>query len=276
MSQELTLNQGIKRAGAFEKRVHEIDFLRGVLILIVLMDHLLNNFLLNTDTWYQITGNVFWHYFYNGMVFYWDSIARQIIRYICLIAFVTISGISCSFSRNNWKRAGEMLLVYAFLAVVTNFMQAWHTLGSDSVVIIDFNVIGVLAWSTLFYCFVQNRSWKGLLASGLCWLLFSSYGMDIIHSIPGTSLARVPALIMPTFQTGDWMPLVPYIGFFFIGVLIGYFVYADKKSKVRRFEWERPFCFVGRYTIYIYLGHQIILIPLFMAITAIMRSCYGM
>ena len=275
MSNELVMESHSRKAGAFEKRVHEVDCLRGILIIIVLIDHILNNFLLNTLDWYEITNNVFWYHFYQAMEFYWDSIARQIIRYICLIAFCTISGVSCAFSRNNWKRAGEMILVFAVLAVGSNLLQAWKWLGGTAT-IIDFNVIGVLAFSTLFYCFVQNQSWKGLLASTLCWFLFCSYGMATIMAIPGTAKARVPALIQPTIRTADWMPIVPYIFFFFVGALIAYFFYQDKKSKFKRFEWERPFCFVGRYTLYIYLGHQAVLIPVFMIITAILRASYGM
>ena len=275
MSNELTLDAQPRRIGAIEKRVHEVDFLRGVLIIIVLLDHILNNFLLNTENWYKITGNIFWLDFYDAMRFYWDCLARQIIRYVCLIAFCTISGISCAFSRNNWKRAGEMILVFAVLAAGSNLLDAWVWLG-DTNTIIDFNVIGVLAFSTLFYCFVQNCSWKGILAAALCWFLFCSYGMDIINSIPGTEFARAPALIKPRFETADWMPIVPYIFFFFMGAFISYFVYRDRKSKLPRFEWERPFCFVGRYTLYIYLGHQAIFIPIFMIITAILRANYGM
>ena len=276
MSNELVLEAHTRKPGAFEKRVHEVDFLRGLLIIIVLIDHILNNFLLNTETWYQITGNEFWLNFYNAMCFYWDSVARQIIRYMCLIAFCFISGVSCAFSRNNWKRAGEMILVFALLAVGSNLLEAWKALGPNTDCIIDFNVIGVLAFSTLFYCFVQNATWKGLLASTLCWLLFCTYGMEILASIPGTLDARVPALFEPKFVTADWMPLVPYISFFFLGALFSYFFYQDKKSKLPRHEFERPFCFVGRYTLYIYLGHQVVFIPLFMIITAILRASYGM
>jgi len=274
MSNELIAEAQPRRVGAFEKRVHEVDFLRGVLIIIVLIDHILNNFLLNTHEWYLITGNIFWEDFYGAMRFYWDSIARQIIRPICLIAFCTISGISCAFSRNNWKRAGEMIVVFAVLAVGSNLLQAWGWLG-DTCTIIDFNIIGVLAFSTLFYCFVQNSSWKGLLASTLCWGLFVTYGMALINSIPGTQLARAPALVKPLFETADWMPIVPYIFFFFLGAIIAYFFYSDRKSKLPRHEWERPFCFVGRYTLYIYLGHQVVFIPIFMIITAILRANYG-
>lgn len=274
MTNELTLPQQTTRLGAFEKRVHEVDLIRGILIIIVLIDHILNQFLLNTDEWYLITNNIFWRYFYEGMEFYWDCTARAIIRQICLIAFTFISGVSCAFSRNNWRRAGEMILIFGILAVGSNLLQAWGWLGNTAT-IIDFNVIAVLAFSTLFYCFVQNCSWKGILASMLCWFLFSTYGMEILRSIPGSLNARVPALFEPNFRTGDWMPLVPYIAFFFLGALYAMFVYQDKKSKLPRGEWERPFCFVGRNTLWIYLGHQVVLIPLFMIITAIMRACYG-
>lgn len=263
-----------RRAGAFEKRAHEIDFIRGILIIVVILDHIMNNFMNHANTWYQITGIEFWHNFYLFADWYWFSIPRQIIRQIALISFCFISGISCAFSKNNWKRAGLMVTVFAVLQVVGNLLQAWNVLPGVNT-IIDFNVIGVLAFSTLFYCFVQNCSWKGLTASMLLWLLFSTYGMNIIRTIPGTEVARVPSLIEPTFTPADWMPLVPYIAFFFMGAILSYFVYQDRKSKIRRFEWERPVCFIGRHTIWIYLGHQVIFIPLFMLITYIVRVAYG-
>jgi len=263
-----------KRVGAFEKRVHEVDLIRGILILIVLIDHILNCFLLHSLSWRDSTGNMFWQQFHDAMQWYWDCIPRQIIRQICLILFCFISGISCAFSRNNWKRACQMILVFAIIQVGSNLLQSWAWLGS-TYTIIDFNVIGVLAFSTLFYCFIQNCSWKGLLASTLLWGLFVTYGMDIIRTIPGTLNARVPSLVEPLFQTGDWMPLVPYILFFFMGALFSYFVYQDKTSKVRRHEWERPFCFVGRHTIWIYLGHQAVFIPIFMLIDLFVRLAHG-
>ena len=41
MSQAIVKDGSITRKpGAFEKRIHEIDFVRGFLIMLVLMDHL--------------------------------------------------------------------------------------------------------------------------------------------------------------------------------------------------------------------------------------------
>ena len=263
-----------RRIGVFEKRVHEIDFLRGLLIVIVVIDHILNNIFLNSETWYQITGAEVWHNIYLATKWYWFCTPRQVIRVGCLAAFCFISGISCAFSKNNWKRAGLMIVVFALLQVGSNLLSAWGVLGEGGRVI-DFNVIGVLAFSTLFYCFIQDKSWKILLASTLLWLLFSSYGMDILRTIPGTMTARVPSLVEPTFTPGDWMPLVPYIVFFFLGALVSYFVYQDRKSKLPRHEWERPMCFIGRHTIWIYLGHQVVFLPIFAIITAVLRATYG-
>ena len=263
-----------RRLGAFEKRAHEIDFVRGVLIIVVLLDHIMNNFMIHSNTWYEITGIEFWHNMYLFSDWYWFCPARQLIRQICLIAFCYISGISCAFSKNNWKRAGLMILVFGLLQVITNLLQAWNLVPGTTFAV-DFNIIGVLAFSTLFYCFVQNQSWKGLTASMLLWLLFSTYGMDILRTIPGTEVARVPALVDPLFTPADWMPIVPYIAFFFMGAITSYFFYQDRKSKLPRGEWERPICFIGRHTIYIYLGHQVVFVSLFILITAIVRAAYG-
>ena len=35
-----TLGRKQRKPGLFEKRIHEIDFARGILIILVLMDHL--------------------------------------------------------------------------------------------------------------------------------------------------------------------------------------------------------------------------------------------
>ena len=41
MSEEVIQSASIRRKpGAFEKRIHEIDFIRGLLMVLVLMDHL--------------------------------------------------------------------------------------------------------------------------------------------------------------------------------------------------------------------------------------------
>ena len=198
-------------------------------------------------------------------------------RYIALILFCFVSGLSCAFSRNNWKRACEMVALWFVIFIGGRIIQASKILP-DVVTCIDFNVIGVLAFSTLFYCFIQNCSWKGKLASTLLWYLASTVLIYALRAVPNIDTVYCPPLFDPASAgqlQADWMPLVPYIFFFFLGATLTSIIYKEKKSLLPRHEFERPVCFVGRHTLIIYLAHQAVLIPLFFAIDTIMRAVYG-
>ena len=275
-----------RKPGAFEKRIHEIDFLRGFLILLVIMDHLFWCLKAYNLNWYfasggNITssfwdgiqyketfegGNSFFYWMYAIFNYYWVSLARDVVRYIALFGFCFLSGISSAFSRNNWVRAGQMIGVFAVILVGSNLLDASGIL--NQVTRIDFNVIGVLAFSTLFYCFVQNRSWKGMLAATLGLVLFWWYLLPWMAESP-LGKGYAPALWAGTEIYADWMPLFPYIIFFFAGAIFSYFFYAPTKKSLisHRGDWERPFCFAGRHSLIIYLGHQFVLTPLFLLIT---------
>lgn len=281
MSELVIDNQNVsrKRVGAFEKRIHEVDLLRGLLILLVVFDHIMNNIMLHSISWAEwVPSNPAFENLMNGMIWYWNGEPRAVIRYVALFLFCFVSGISSQFSRNNWKRAGELLIVWGILLVGGRLLEAYQWLPNTNTRI-DFNIIGVLAFSTLFYCFIQNQSWKGMLASCLIWFLVSCYLVPFLGAI--NDVANNPDVYIPVlwngkrYFTGDWMPLFPYITFFFMGAVFSYFFYRAKKSYFTRHEWERPFCFVGRNTIWIYLGHQVIFIPIFMLIDVIIKASYG-
>ena len=274
MSEHIIKNGSITRKlGAFEKRIHEIDLIRGLLIILVVMDHLFWCFKQFNYDWFNATGqtNEFFHGMYVVFNFYWTSIARRIVRQVALFGFCFISGISSAFSRNNWVRAGEMILVFAIIAVGSNLLQVSGWFG-DRVMRIDFNVIGVLAWSTLFYCFADKKTWRSILVGLLLSFLMCWY---IIPWLEKTPLVHgyAPALWYPEVAQGDWMQLFPYCTFFFMGALFSYFIYAPTRQslvKVRR-NWERPFCFIGRHTLFIYCSHEILLTAIFMAIGAMIH-----
>ena len=275
MSDIASASKGISRkVGAFEKRIHEIDFARGFLIALVLMDHLF--------CWiWQYNGS--WAYsammagrpyeFYKAVSeafrFYWYSDARQIVRYIALFGFCFVSGISTAFSRNNWIRAAQMIAFAFVLTIGSNILDAFlrEPLDLDTMRI-DFNVIAVLAWSTLFYCFIQNRSWRGLVCMLLGSLLVAWYFVPWLQSVNYIHDLNIyaPPFIEPDAAQADWMPLFPFMCFFLMGALLAHFVYLpDKKSLIKhRGNWERPFCFMGRHSLLFYVCHQAVLIPFFL------------
>lgn len=259
---------------AFDKRIHEVDLIRGILIIFVIVDHLLNCFLLHSTSFYEITGNSFWNGMYNAMVFYWNNPARTVIRWVILALFCFISGVSCSFSRNNWKRAAEAIFLAGIISVATNLGASWGVFGQD--IRIDHNIIAVIGFSTLFYCFFQNKSTKTLLIVTGCLLLFSVVAVPLLYNlIPGAKNTFIPPLWKPEeVHQGDWMPLFPYITFFFAGAIVSRYLYKDKTSKIKKHEWERPICFLGRHTLIVYVTHYLIFMGIFKLIEAILRVAF--
>ena len=159
-------NQISRKPSAFDKRIHEIDFLRGFLILLVIFDHIMNHFAFDNNFWPAMQGAAYW---------YWNCEPRHIVRFIALIGFCFVSGVSCSFSRNNWLRAGQMIMFWAILAVGSTILEAWDLFNGDLTIYIPFNVIGTLAWSTLFYCFVHKKSWRSILVLLIVCFLMCTY-----------------------------------------------------------------------------------------------------
>ncbi len=262
-----------RKPGAFEKRIHEIDFIRGVLIALVMMDHLFCWLWQYNDQWAHAAMAAgrdygFFLTMFKIFNFYWTSTARGIIRYIALFGFTFVSGVSCAFSRSNWKRAGQMLLIYFVLAIVSNigdvyFAESWGLVTLS----IDFNVIGVLAWSTLIYCFVQEKSWRSLVAGILGFFLIGFYLIPWMERINDAHnwIINAPPIFEPMVHA-DWLPLFPYVMFFFMGALFSYFFYAPTKQSLikHRGNWERPICFLGRHSLWFYALHNLVLIPFFM------------
>lgn len=257
-SETLSIN---RKSDSFERRVHEIDFFRGILIILVVFDHLMNQFLVNNFFWPEMVAATQW---------YWDFELRFVVRFLALAAFCFISGISSAFSRNNWLRAGQLLLFWAILAVSTSLLQGWKVFGNLRVSI-QFNIIGVLAWSTLIYCFIQNKSWRSLLAMMIGTFLMSWYVIPWIQNVAVIKgiTPNIPAIFKPNIF-GDWMPLFPFILFFMLGALLSYFVYRDKKESFTsvKYNWEKPFCFLGRHTLIIYLSHIVVLLIIFAILNA--------
>ena len=285
MAEMIVANGSITRKpGAFEKRIHEIDFARGILIALVIVDHIFNLLMRYNGTWASTaTSNVGMYVaVYKVAAWYWGCAARHVVRYFALFGFCFVSGLSSAFSKNNWVRAGQMLAFYGALTVGSYILQGLLGNSVNATFVIDFNIIGVLAWSTLFYCFTLKKSWRSILIGFLLCFLISSYtipwlgdtlianGVDIhareamFTNTAGTRYFYAPALfeIKPN---GDWLPLFPFMSFFFLGALVSYFVYVPTKKsiiKVRK-NWERPICFIGRHTLIIYLAHQVVLLPIF-------------
>ena len=119
-------------------RIPEIDFLRGLALLLMVWHHAMY------DVRYIFGIDAF--AFQDSYWFY------RIGRPIVLALFLLVSGISTRFSGNNLKRGLRMLL----FAVIATVMTAIVEVITNWMGVIFFNVFHVIALSTLCYVLIEH------------------------------------------------------------------------------------------------------------------------
>lgn len=267
-----TLKRKLKKAN----RVWEIDCLRGVSVFLRILDHRAFDFAYLLPQRYSN----FWtvknpfirtrrDFCYGARTSSWELICH----YIFSALFFILSGISCSFSRNNFRHSLKIRIGCLLLDAVT-YLAYYATQGSfDSRIL--FGVLFALGRGVFFVSLI-DRIFKddARLLFRLAFVIFIfciSQGLyskeNYIEEI--ASWSDIPALLLGTESFGaDFFPLVPYLAPMFLGASFGKVFYKDKKTKLPRphavFE---PFCFIGRNTMWVYLFHQPIRISIRVLIT---------
>ena len=246
----------------FDKRIHEIDFFRGILIILVILDHLL--WFINFYIFHRTSGFLNW---------YWSSELRAVVRQIVLMAFLFTCGISCYFSRNNKKRGTLLLLLCIGVTIVTHLANLLPIFASRGSVAIDFNILGVIALSILTFCVFESRSDKDLWIVTAILMLIYFFIIVSLRVSQNTEYNPFRSILYLEFNpvrngyVSDYLPLFPYIVFLFLGILFARKFYNNKTSLIKnKKNWERPICFLGRHTLIIYIAHEVIFTGLFMLI----------
>lgn len=243
------MKKGFKAVRAFE-----IDSLRGLAIIMMILHHFIY------DLRYIMELDLF--AFQESMIFiYW-------IRAPFVFIFLFVSGISCSFSKNNFRRSAKMA-IFALL-----FSGAFYiiSLYSGMEMYVIFNILHILAFATLFYAvlsfFEKKYDFKGVNAA----LIFAGIiFMWLAFPLSKLGSADIPLLI-PLYEgfageigMADYMPLVPWLGMFISGALFGRLYYHERKTLFPLIQNKikyitLPFEFVGRNSLLFYLLHQPVLI----------------
>lgn len=234
-------------------RAFELDFLRGIAIVMMVFMHF------SYDVRYEFGMDAF-EYLHSP--WFWTF-----VHPIILVLFVGLSGICCTFSKNNLKRGLRLLAVALTFTIVTYVITEY--VGVYCLII--FNVLHVLSISTLIYALIAFIEQKAkikaeqitfiLLLLG-CWVMmlinnismYDSEDTSVIMYAFGVDVRGVP-------PTADYMALVPWMGVFLACAAGGRILYKEKKTlfagagkKVRAVT--RPLEFLGRHSLLIYLVHQ--------------------
>ena len=139
------------------ERVWEIDFLRGAAILGMVIDHFIYDLSALSGYFYNFydVASPELISFSNQMAVYFAGPVRQFFHSLAIIFFL-MSGISCSFSRSNFRHAGKILLFAGLITVFTYSLYfITYGLGSPIDIRILFGVLYVLGMGVLLVAVIQ-------------------------------------------------------------------------------------------------------------------------
>lgn len=235
-----------------KKRIWELDAFRGICLLGMVIVHLMYDLVelygivdLSYPDWFSFVQD-------------WGG-----------VLFILLSGICVTLGHHNIRRG---LAVIGCGLVVTAVTVGMYLLDfSDRSIIIYFGVLHCLgACMLLWSIFRKAPGWLlavlavGMIAAGLY--------------LDGHRLVDFPYLVplgftYPGFSSSDYFPLLPHLGFFLLGALLGRLLYARKQSLLPRVNDRNPvirfLSFCGRQSLWIYMGHQPVLAGICMLIAAL-------
>ena len=261
------------------QRIWEVDFLRGFLLLFVVLDHFMFNL------WYFCstaqTGVFKWLYavslaYYDAST--WLGYVQITTHNGFIMAFVFIAGISCNFTSSNLKRGVKLAVVAFLLSAITSAMaQVVH-----QPLEINFNVIHVLA----VCCFVgylletlcKNCNAKQLVVCRVVQVVVA-IALGIVgyyfHVNPiedgGLLVVIVNCGNSVKFSPADYLPLLPALSFYIVGARVGAKIYSKKQSLLGDMpKLATLFCKMGQQSLLVYITSQAVMFGFFYLFTQLL------
>ena len=266
------------------QRRWEIDFVRGLMILFVVWDHFMWD-IRNTGGDYN-SGLFQWLFALSGS--YYGGALRNVTHDVFVTMFVLTSGISCSFSRNNFMRGLKMCAFAIAFTLITDVISGiMH--GRFT---IYFNVIHVVALSVLIYSGIEwiwskcKHNWSKnvfgvvmfalimtVLVLGYC----AKYLIRLHQGYPyfeGTAAYKyhwinllfgenewITNTVVKFRSGGDYLSFLPDFGWFLVGAILGRVIYRERKSIFPSVnpKFVSPVTFVGRHSLWVYFISQIVM-----------------
>lgn len=248
------------------KRIWEIDFIRGIAIFLMILDHLCYDFATMPyffKNFTEINNRIFLNIMdFFTTIFYSD--VRYVFHCIFVAVFFLICGISSSFSKNNLKRGVIIILTCLLLDIVT---YAIYFISQKSIdVRMIFNVLLPLGLGILCLYLIDKIPHNKYICLSLgiiiilIGFIFNLFKRPIYYNEFDFHIL-FDILISKVAFGSDCFGIIPYIGFVFLGSFIGKTLYKNKESALNKLDgkWNKFFCYIGKNTLIIYLLHQLAL-----------------
>ncbi len=252
-------------------RIFELDFMRGLALLMMCLDHLAYDFYC-LPYWFPYADSPM----IDALGRFGESVTfspwRTALHYVFATLFLLLAGIGSALTKKPLKRSGQIALAAVGIALATVTLDLLFDIG----VTILFGVLSPMA-----------------IGAFLCWVcsLFGEKRGKYVAFALGTVIVAVgfflkwyqaPALLslgkedllsiaVGTARYGaDWFPIFPCAGVVLLGYFSGKVLYRQKESLFPALRGKScVLCAVGRYSLWIYLFHQPVLVGLLYAIILI-------
>lgn len=257
------------------KRIFEIDILRGILIILMVVDHIAYDFGQLAPSFFLVShAPQALRDFVEWCRDYWYEAWRINVRYAVIALFFILSGLSTYLSRNSIKRGMVVLGFGAIISIFSYFLSI--TLKSDlfiffgiilclGLAMITYSLFRTLIikmtesktfwlWTSLFLAilFTGVGYWMRLevatapIDAQNWWFIINGRMTPTINSyriVQGVFTPIVYGLdvkldiVLGRLWYGvDWAGLFPYLGYTFFGGFLGELLYAQKKSLIFKSE----------------------------------------
>lgn len=252
-----------------KQRAFELDFLRGFSIFLMMIMHFAFDmrYFFDFDMFAVLESDYFWVF----------------VEPFFLCIFVGVSGICCTFSRNNFFRGLKLLGV----AIAFSFVTYLGKTLIDLDCLIVFNVLHMLGVSILVYSVIQlieNKFNINPVITNVLMLFFGCYILamgqkigDLQGVIDGPWLLPFGIVGKNDFYMADYMALIPWLGVFLIGTVGGRVCYSDRQSLIKNphpvvKKIAKPFEFLGKHSLIVYLVHQPVILAVIYAIVWLLNK----
>ncbi len=237
------------------KRIYWLDWLRGLAIIFMIIYHMIYQRVI----WFNLPATV---------------LDFPVVRFFQLgaqLLFISISGISCSFSKSNWRRGGICLGYGLILSLVT------YIVAPDELIvfgILHFLGTAIILYGLLKVLFAPIKPQIGapffLFLFLLAYPLIYKYNYaELMTCHPFIQLLwekgcfNLLGFASPTFSSSDYFPLIPWLFLFLSGTFMGTLL-KERPTPSNPPRVKLPLLtFMGKHSLIIYLLHIPAILALF-------------
>ena len=221
-----------------KKRIWELDFIKGVAILLVVIIHAV----------VFINDYSSMHIAFTPFTWFVKKRGGAI--------FVLVSGICTALSTKSTVKRG--LAVFGFGLLISLARLLLYRQTGNPYDLTFWGVLHLIGFCMILYPLMKRIPKPLLIVLSVGIIVYGYY----LNEFTFTNNPYLYPLGLTTlsFDQWDWFPVLPHMGWFMLGVFLRETVYKDGKSRIRTSLEEnliiRFFCWCGRNSLWIFLFHQ--------------------